>query len=158
MDVQIIDFLSFLEKYNKHFIEVVDFLNQKQQKVLADDLLWLHDSLSLEQRLSMAGTSLENKRIELLETMGYADYTSSKLLEAFPEEYKGRFKLECVNLENSIDKIKTLNADILETIEKKLEVAQEHLKEQGIGVPGFYDVAGGKVRVDDPDDGIIGEM
>jgi hypothetical protein len=149
---------EFLERYNKHFTDVVTFLKQKQQKVLADDLVWLHDSLSEEQRLSMAGLSLENKRIDMLDAMGYDDYPSSQLLEICPEEYKGRFKLECVNLENSVDKIKELNAEIVETIEKKISVAESQLREQGVSNPGRYDVAGSKVRLDDPDDGIIGNM
>jgi hypothetical protein len=150
--------VEFLEKYNNHFNEIVDFLNKKQLKVLADDLIWLHDSLSDEQRLSMSGVSLENKRLELFESFGLDDYNSSQILEIIPEEYKGRFKLECVNMENSIDSIKTLNASIIETIEKKISIAESDLRNKGYSNPGRYDVAGSKVRIDDPDDGIIGNM
>jgi hypothetical protein len=163
---QAIQIIEFLESYNKHFLECVDFLNLKQQKVLADDLNWLHDSLPEEQRLSMAGSSLEGKRLELMESLGVADKTSSQLLEIFPSETKGRFKLECGNLEKSIDKIKALNAEILEVVEKKLELAEEFLKQNssnakspaGLTGPGFYGSTGGKVRVGDPEDEIIGKM
>jgi hypothetical protein len=153
-----IELLEFLEKYNKHFTDVVMFLNMKQQKVLADDVIWLHDSLQQEQKFVMAGVSLEKRRLELLAAMGYPDYPSSKLSEVMPEEYGGRFRLECTNMEKSIDRIKAINAEILETIEKKLEVADEILGEQGVSTPGFYDVGGGKVRLGDPENDIIGSM
>jgi len=150
--------LEFLGRYNKHFSGLVGFLLEKQQKVLADDLLWLHDSLSEEQRLAMAGASLENKRLALLKEAGYENYTSSMLLEVCPEEYKGRFKCEFVDMENSIDRIKKLNSDILETIEKKLAIAESYLREQGAEEPGFYDGAGSKVRLGDPEEDIIGSV
>ena len=159
MDIQqASELVEFLGKYNNHFTEMVGFLNQKQQKVLADDLLWLHDSLQQEQKLAMLGNSLEKKRLELLEEMGYPEYPSSKLLEICPDEYKGRFKLECTNIEKSIDRIKVLNAEILETVEKKLDVADSYLKEQGVSGPGFYSSGGAKVRLGDPEDDIIGKM
>ncbi|MCL2071488.1 MAG: hypothetical protein FWH07_04540 [Oscillospiraceae bacterium] len=150
--------IGFLEKYNEHFAEVVKFLNLKMQKVLADDLVWLHDSLQEEQKFSMAGNSLENKRLELLSRLGFSDYSSTKLLELMPNDYKGKFKLECIGIESSIDKIRTLNGEILETIEKKLEVAEEHLKQQGIAGPSFYGAAGSKLRITDPEGDIIGKM
>ncbi|MCL2036515.1 MAG: hypothetical protein FWG83_03910 [Oscillospiraceae bacterium] len=156
--------VEFMGTYNKHFSEVVDFLNRKQQKVLADDLLWLHESLSEEQRLSMAGLSLENKRLALFDSMGYGETSSKELLELMPEEYKGRFKLECTNMEGAIDRIRSLNADILETIEKKIAVAETFLKEKGVSAPGFYDGSSGKVgkigklRLGNPDDNVIGSM
>jgi len=153
--VQIVDFLS---KYNKHFTEVVGFLTEKQQKVLADDLIWLHDSLANEQRLSMAGLSLENKRLEMLESMGFDEYTSTQLLEVCPEDCKGRLKLECVNIEGSIDRIKALNADILDTIEKKISVAESYLRDKGVASPSVYDGAGSKKRSSDLDDNFIGSM
>jgi len=155
---QAAEIVEFLERYNKHFEEVVMFVKQKNQKVLADDLVWLLDSLSEEQRLSMAGNSLEHKRLELFKSMGFDDYNSKELLEIFPEEYQGRFKLECTAIENSIDTIKVINDEIIETIEKKMDVAEEHLKKQGVAGPNFYDTAGGKVRITDPESDIIGEM
>ena len=150
--------VGFLAKYNKHFADVVAFLNLKLQKVFADDLIWLHDSLQDEQKFSMFGVSLESKRLELLEEIGYPDYPSSKLLEVMPEESKGRFKLECTGIENSIDKIKSLNAEIIETIEKKLDAADEQLEAQGISSKTFYRAKGEKVRLGNPEDEFLGNM
>ncbi|MCL2754524.1 MAG: flagellar export chaperone FlgN [Oscillospiraceae bacterium] len=163
---QALQIIEFLEDYNKHFLGCVSFLNLKQQKVLGDDLVWLHDSLPEEQRLSMAGASLENKRLELMKALGFENHTSSQLLEMCPQEAKNRFKSACEALENSIDKIKGLNADILEIVEKKLEVAEKLLdnqfKHKALTGPGFYDRSsnGGvaKVRMTDPADEIIGKM
>ncbi|MCL1832750.1 MAG: flagellar export chaperone FlgN [Oscillospiraceae bacterium] len=149
---------DILGTYNKHFDECIAFLNLKQQKVLADDLNWLHDSLTEEQRLAMVGSSLETKRLELMKTLGYENHTSAQILEICPDEARGRLKLECVNLQTSIDKIKVLNADILEMVDKKLESAEEYLKKTGVTGPGFYDTAGGKVRLSDPENDIIGNM
>jgi hypothetical protein len=155
---QAVQIIEFLGKYNKHFTEVLEYLLVKQQKVLADDMLWLLESLAEEQKFSMAGSSLENKRQEMLRDMGYFHLTSSQLLEIMPEECQGRFKMECTAMESSIDRIKQLNADILEIVEKKMDVAEEVLKSQGIAGPGFYDTAGGKVRITDPEADIIGKM
>jgi hypothetical protein len=164
---QAVQIADFLEGYNKHFAEVADFLNLKHQKVLADDLGWLHDSLPEEQRLSMAGSSLESKRLDLMEELGCADKTSSELLEICPEEARGRIKMECANLEKALDRIKSLNADTLETIEKKLELAEEfmrrHAKQnqgqhRALAGAGFYGATGSKVRIGDPEDEIIGKM
>lgn len=157
---QATELVDFLEKYKQHFEGVVDFLGRKLQKVLADDLLWLHDSLHEEQKLTMSGSSLESKRLEMLADMGYPKYPSSELLKALPDSHKGKFKLECSGIENAIEKIKALNSEILETVEKKLEAAESHLQGKGIANSGggFYGAAGSKVRLSDPESDIIGEM
>jgi hypothetical protein len=157
-NTQAAQIVEFLAKYNAHFSQLIEFLQLKQQKVLGDDLIWLHDSLADEQRLSMAGASLENKRLEMLMVMGYEGYSSARLLEIFPQEYQGRLKMECSNIEKAIDMIKSLNSDILEAIEKKIAVAEEHLREKGHTNPQYYDGAGSKIRTGDPDNDIIGSM
>jgi len=154
---QITQIVDFLKNYNQHFTEIVDFLNLKQQKIFADELEWLHDSLQDEQRLSMAGASLETKRLELWKELGFENYSTTDLLNICPEEYKGRLKLECTNIEISVDTIKKLNTDILELIEKKFEVAEEILN-QNINKPEFYASTGDKVRIGDPENDIIGKM
>jgi hypothetical protein len=155
---QAIQIAEFLERYNRHFTECLDFLKTKQTKVLADDLNWLHDSLAEEQRIAMAGSSLETKRLELMRKLGFDNHTSSQLLEICPEDARGRLKLECGNLVESIEAIKKLNADILEVVEKKLDSADEYLKKAGVSGPAMYDTAGGKVRINDPASEIIGKM
>ena len=168
--------IEFMEKYNKHFSEVATFLLLKQQKILSDNIVWLHDSLQTEQKFSMAGAALENSRMTMLADMGYADFTSSQLLELLPEECKGRFRAECIKLEAAVDKIKETNADIMELLEKKLEVAEAVMREQGgaaaAGVaglpkaqkasgPGFYGISESgtvsKLRLS-PESEIIGNM
>ena len=37
--------IGFLEKYNGVYRDMVAFLTEKQAKVMADDLLWLLDSV-----------------------------------------------------------------------------------------------------------------
>jgi hypothetical protein len=161
---QALQIIEFLESYNRHFLECVDFLNMKQQKVLGDDLGWLHDSLPEEQRLAMAGASIEHKRLELMKTLGFENKTSSQLLEICPEEARPRFNSACRELEQSIERIKRINADILELVEKKLEVAEKLLDGQAkqninsLSGPGFYNPTGSRVRMSDPADDIIGKM
>ena len=41
--------IGFLEKYNGVYRDMVAFLTEKQAKVMADDLLWLLDSVEDEQ-------------------------------------------------------------------------------------------------------------
>ena len=40
--------IGFLEKYNSAYRDMVAFLTEKQAKVMADDLLWLLDSVEDE--------------------------------------------------------------------------------------------------------------
>ncbi|MCL2634420.1 MAG: flagellar protein FlgN [Oscillospiraceae bacterium] len=157
-NTQALEIVEFLGKYNEHFTELFVFLGEKQNKVLADDILWLHESLTTEQKLAMMGNSLENKRLEMMERLGFSEYTSSKLLEICPEEFRGRLKLECTNIENTIGKIKQLNADILETVEKKMAAAEGFLRDKGILATDVYDEAGAKHRLNNPDDDIIGSV
>ena len=65
--------VGFMEKYSKHFVDTVSFLNKKQMKILADDLIWLHDSLQEEQKLVMYGSSLETERLKILAAAGKED-------------------------------------------------------------------------------------
>jgi hypothetical protein len=99
-----------------------------------------------------------------MSSLGFADKTSAQLLEICPDEGKNRLKAVCGDLEKSIGRIKKLNADTLEVIEKKLEVAEEYMRRNskqhhpGLTGPGFYGATGGKVRVGDPENEIIGKM
>ncbi|MDR0223136.1 MAG: flagellar protein FlgN [Oscillospiraceae bacterium] len=149
---------EFLNKYNEHFTEMCSFLSEKQNKVLADDLVWLHDSLTEEQKLVMRGNSIECKRIEMMERLGLGEYVSSRLIDEAPEEYRGKLRLECVGIENSIDRVKKLNAEILEAVEKKMTAAESFLRERGMLSTDVYDEAGARVRLSNPDDDIIGSV
>ena len=54
--------IGFLEKYNGVYRDMVAFLTEKQAKVMADDLLWLLDSVEDEQALVMKIQSEESAR------------------------------------------------------------------------------------------------
>lgn len=126
------DIIAFLEGYNKHFSELVGFLAEKEHRILDDDLVWLTDSLTEEQRLIERGTTLENQRLALFEKKGLKDATSDILIGECPEERKGQMTLQCKNLENAVIRIKRLNDSSLDLVERKLTILA-----QTIGAPEF---------------------
>lgn len=65
--------IGFLEKYNGVYRDMVAFLTEKQAKVMADDLLWLLDSVEDEQALVMKIQSEESARSALFEELGLGE-------------------------------------------------------------------------------------
>ena len=114
--------ISFLDNYNCHFEALADFLSEKQNRILVDDLKWLEEALVDEQSFIMKGNSLEEKRLELFEQAGLKDKKLSQLPECFPPEYAGVLKLQSDRLTKSIEAIKRLNATSKDLVERKLKV------------------------------------
>lgn len=119
--------IEFLDRYNRHFEELADFLDKKLNKILVDDLDWLEKSLVEEQGFIMKGNSLEDKRIRLFEQVGLEEKKLSELSQYFPEDYRGVLGLQSDRLNKSIERIKharTLSEDV---VERKLEVQKKLL-------------------------------
>lgn len=151
--------IEFMEKYNAHYKELFSFMSEKQERVIRDDLVWLLDSLLVEQKLIMKGTDLEQKRLKLFEKLGCADKKAQTLIGECPEELFGRFKHEMTTLEDYVTKIKKLNSDILALIERKLTVQEEAMSGQGaILTADTYTGKGAKVRKTTAAGGLIGEV
>jgi len=152
------EIIKILEEFNAHFTELSTFLVEKQNRVLADDLIWLNDALPTEQKLVMKSSSLENRRLKLMESLGLKDRTSSVLLEECPDDYKGKLRLELVNLEKHIDRVKQLNDDTLESINRKMAAAEDFLRSKGAAGAEVYGAKGSRIRLNNPEDDIIGSI
>lgn len=149
--------IKFMEKYNNHFEELETFVSEKKAKVIADDLVWLLDSLVREQKLVMEGNNLEVKRMALFEEHGIIGKKAKQLISECPEEYRAKLALECVSMEKYIDRIKRTNADIIEIIERKLSI-QEKLANQPRSTMDTYTGKGNKVRKHNTSGGFFGEV
>ncbi len=149
--------IRYMEKYNRHFEELETFVSEKKAKVIADDLVWLLDSLVREQKLVMAGNDLEVKRLALFEELGISGKKASQLISECPEEFKAKLTLECTSMERHIDLIKRLNADIIEIIERKLSI-QEKAANQPHSTMDTYTGKGVKVRKHNTSGGFFGEV
>lgn len=119
--------IAFLDKYNRHFEELADFLSKKQNKILVDDLKWLEEALKDEQSYIMKGNSLEEKRLEMFEQAGLKGVKMAQLHEHFPPEYEGALRLQNDRLNKSIAKIQQLTATSKDLVERKLEVHKKLL-------------------------------
>ena len=136
MDIRTADeIIAFLDGYNRHFQELILFLVQKESRILGDDLIWLSDSLVREQELIMRGDSIENKRNALFERLDIKNITSNVLIDICPEERKALMKMQCKSLENSVLRIKKLNDNALDLVDRKLTVLATT-----IGAPEFSHV------------------
>ncbi|MDE6725755.1 MAG: flagellar protein FlgN [Ruminiclostridium sp.] len=114
--------INFLDGYNRHFEALADFLTEKQNKILVDDLKWLEAALVDEQSFIMKGNSLEEKRLSLFEQAGLKDKKLSELPEYFPPQYAGMLRLQSDRLTKSIENIRRLNAVSKDLVERKLKV------------------------------------
>ena len=136
--------IGFLEKYNGVYRDMVAFLTEKQAKVMADDLLWLLDSVEDEQALVMKIQSEESAR--------------SALFEAAPDERKSKLTLLYDELTGYVARIKQLNNIIVETVEKKLSVQEELMRKTGMTLTETYNGYGAKIKHTSAPKGFLGNI
>ncbi|MCL2109754.1 MAG: hypothetical protein FWH20_10465 [Oscillospiraceae bacterium] len=152
-----LEILEFLEKYDSHFADLRSFINEKQEKAAGDDLAWLLESLTTEQKFVMQGNSLEAKRLLLFESCGVENYNAEKLIELCPDELKGRMRLISNSIDDSVRYIKETNRNVLELARRKMEAQAEILHDSLIAGSDTYDNSGVKIKKI-TDDGIIGSV
>lgn len=150
--------IRFLEKYNSVYRDMVAFLTEKQAKVMADDLLWLLDSVEDEQALVMKIQSEENARTALFEELGLGEMKAKQLIEEAPDERKSKLTLLYDELTGYVAKIKQLNNIIVETVEKKLSVQEELIRKTGMTLTETYNGYGAKIKHTSAPKGFIGNI
>lgn len=150
--------IGFLDRYNRHFEELADFLAKKQTKILLDDLNWLEEALVTEQSFIMKGNSLEDKRLELFEQVGLKGKTFSELPRFFPEDYSGALRLQNDRLNKSVERIKRLNEVSEDVVERKLEVQKKLLGVNEFTGIGAYSEDARIVKGSGGDGDIIGSV
>jgi hypothetical protein len=141
-----IEILEFMEKYSEHFKELRAFIDEKQEKVAGDDIVWLLDSLNKEQTFVMRGNSLEAKRKLIFEEHGVEGFNAKKLIEECPEEIKGRMKIATDSIDEAVNYIKETNAEVLELARRKLEAQADILKDSLIAGSDTYTNTGSKIK------------
>ena len=149
--------IAFMEKYNKHFEALSAFVSEKRAKVIEDDLNWLLDSLTAEQKFIMEGNDLEAKRLALFDRLGIPGKKAKELVEECPEELKAKLTLECAAMEKHVMFIKDTNADIIDIIERKLSV-QEKLINRSHSTASTYTGKGVKVTKHNTSGGFFGAV
>ena len=150
--------IRFLEKYNSAYRDMVAFLTEKQAKVMADDLLWLLDSVEQEQALVMKIQSQENARLALFAELSVDGIKAKELIESVPEERKTMMTLIYDNLTEDIERIRKLNSEIVETVEKKLSVQEELVRGAGMTTAETYNGYGAKIKRTTGTKGYIGSV
>ncbi|MCL2696756.1 MAG: hypothetical protein FWE74_01590 [Oscillospiraceae bacterium] len=149
------EILEFMDKYSEHFKELRAFISEKQEKAAGDDVVWLLDSLTKEQTFVMRGNSLEAKRKLIFEEHGVEGYNAKRLIEACPEEIKGRMKIATDSIDEAVNFIKETNGEVLELARRKLEAQAEILKDSLIAGSDTYNNSGSKIKKMSADDGNI---
>jgi hypothetical protein len=149
--------IAFMEKYNSHFEALSAFVSEKRAKVLADELTWLLDSLTAEQKFIMEGNDLEAKRLALFDKLGIGGKKARELIEECPEDLKPKLTLECRTMERYVHDIKETNADIIDIIERKLSV-QEKLINRTHSTASTYTGKGVKVTKHNTSGGFFGTV
>lgn len=119
--------LAFLGQFNDHFEKLADFLEQKQNRILLDDLNWLEEALVEEQSYIMKGNSLESKRLALFEQCGLGGKKFAELPDLFPEDYRGALVRESERLNDSIARIKRLCEVSDDIVQRKMKVQEKLL-------------------------------
>lgn len=149
--------IANMENLNQHLETLEAFISAKKAKVIADDLVWLLDSLTEEQRLIAEGNDIEAKRLQIFEELGLSGKKAKQLIEESPEEFRAKLTLECTNAEKHIDRIKQLNIDITEIIERKLSIQEKAVKAPPSSME-TYTGKGVKVRTHNTSGGFFSEV
>ncbi len=150
--------IEYMGKYNETYRDMVSFLTEKMAKVMADDILWLLESVEEEQALVMKIQSQESARLAYFAELSIDDMTAKELIEEAPDEYKSGMKMIYDNLTNYIARIKKLNGDIVETVEKKLSVQEELVRGAGMTMAETYNGYGAKVKRTTGSKGFLGSV
>ncbi len=150
--------IEYMDRYNETYRTMVSFLTEKLAKVMSDDILWLLDSVEEEQALVMKIQSQENARIVYFAEYGLENKTAKELIEEAPDGYKTRMKMLYDNLTDYIARIRRLNADIVETVEKKLSVQEELVRGAGMTMAETYNGYGAKVKRTTGSKGFLGSV
>ncbi|MCL2086152.1 MAG: flagellar protein FlgN [Oscillospiraceae bacterium] len=152
--------IEFFREYNAHFKSLSIFVAKKQEKVVADDLVWLSDAIAEEQKLVMRGNSLESRRLLLFEELGLKDYKSSQLIDEMPDEFKGELRLLIDFMEKCINYIQEVNHGILDLVEQKLDVQAQLLNQNALVGSNTYTAKGEKIHksIAIPDDDFLGKV
>lgn len=152
------EIIAFMDKYLETYRSMVGFLTEKQAKVMADDLLWLLDSVEEEQALVMKIQSQENARLALFAELSVDAGKATELIEEAPDERKSRLTMIYDNLTEYISEIRRLNSEIVETVEKKLSVQEELVRGAGMTMAETYNGYGAKVKRTTGSKGFIGNV
>lgn len=160
MTIQLADeIIAFMEKYNATYRDMVLFLTEKMAKVMDDDLLWLLESVDDEQALIMKIQSQENNRLAYFSELGIdEDIKANELIEKAPAERKMKLQMIYDDLTNYIARIRKLNGEITETVEKKLSVQEELVRGAGMTMAETYNGYGAKVKRTTGTKGFIGSV
>ncbi len=160
MTIQLADeIIAFMEKYNDTYRDMVVFLTEKMAKVMDDDLLWLLESVDDEQALIMKIQSQENGRLAFFAGLGIdEDIKVKELIEKAPEERKVKLQMIYDDLTGYIARIRKLNGEITETVEKKLSVQEELVRGAGMTMAETYNGYGAKVKRTTGTKGFIGSV
>lgn len=126
--------------------ELLVFLMKKHNKILADDLEWLTESLNKEQAYLMKSRSLEEKREELFEGLGLKGKKLSEIALEAPEDHRAKMDLLIDQLTEMLENIKDINAKTNDIVKRKLENQREFVKQAGIlEKPETYDKSASKI-------------
>lgn len=150
--------IQFMDKYLEEYRAMVMFLTEKQAKVMADDLLWLLESAETEQAHIMKIQSQENARLALFDEMGLTGVKAEQMIAEMPENRSQRMKMIYDKLVEYISEIRRLNSEIVETVERKLEVQEELVRGAGMTVSESYNGYGAKIKRTDGSKGFIGSV
>ena len=133
--------VAFLDQFSLHFEKLANFLAEKQNRILVDDLTWLEEALVEEQSYIMKGNSLEEKRLALFEQCGLAGKTLKELPELFPEDHRAALELYGKRLSDSVAKIKRLNEVSDDIVHRKLQAQAKLLGTDLTGVGAYSEDA-----------------
>ena len=137
---------------------MVAFLTEKQAKVMADDLLWLLDSVEDEQALVMKIQSEEFVTSNDQNPLGSLLLLAKQIIEAAPDERKSKLTLLYDELTGYVARIKQLNNIIVETVEKKLSVQEELMRKTGMTLTETYNGYGAKIKHTSAPKGFLGNI
>lgn len=123
-----------LIKFMKEYIDFFEQLEQKQQEKLerlsSKELNQIEETIVLQQAMDKQMKNMEQKRREMMESMGYAGCTFKELIDCADEEEKVTLISLYARLDSAVDNVKFIN-------QKAVKMAQTELARMGISTSGL---------------------
>ena len=140
MDNSYVDYLSVLDGLSRHLEQLADLARSKTEAVRKDDLMALDHVLNQEQAMALAMRGLEQKRLKLLEQLGWSDMSLQELPAHYPSELRLRAKETVEALRRDYQLYQGASEVARHTLECNLHEIEKVLADAGqLTGPGYSD-------------------
>lgn len=122
--------IEFLKEYTEFFEKLEQKQQEKLEHLASKELSQIEETIALQQAMDQQMKNMEQKRTELLESMGCAGCTFKELIDQADAEDKSTLLALYARLGEAVDNVKFIN-------QKAVKMAQTELARMGVSSSGL---------------------